>query len=163
MKRRNLYRTLTGLGVAMLLASGTAAAHPDHRSHGHYDKPVRHQVSYAHHSNRYAWTPRQVFRYLQWEDARERGYRRGLHHYSHKHHHKNLRKQRKAYRKQQARVAYRQGYRDARKENRKMERKIARKLDKRANREQRHADRGGFDIAKGGRRDRDGHKYHRGS
>ena len=167
MKRRNLYRTLTGVGVAMLLASGTAAAHPNHHSDRHFDKPVRQHVAYAHHSSRYAWTPRQVFRYLQWEEARERGYRRGLHDHSHKHYRKNLRKQKKAYRKQQARIAYRQGYRDARKESRKVERrierKVARKLDKRTNREYRRADRGGFDVAKGGRRDRDGHNHHRGS
>ena len=160
MKRRNLYSTLTGLGFAMLLASGSAAAHTGHHSDRNFEKSVRHHVVYNHHSSRYAWTPRQVFRYLQWEEARERGYRRGLRDHSYKHYRKNLRQQHKAYRKQQARVAYRQGYRDAKKETRKVERKIARKLDKRAKQEQR---RGGFDIAKGGRRDRDGHKYHRGS
>jgi len=162
MKRRNLYSTLTGIGVAMLLASGSAAAHPDHRSDRHFDKPVRHHVAHAHNSYRYAWAPRQVFRYLQWEDARERGYRHGLRRHSHKHYRKQLRKQRQAYQRQQTRTAYRQGYRDARKESRRAVRKIARQHDRRAH-NGRHADRGGFDIAKGGHRDRDGHKYHRGS
>jgi hypothetical protein len=156
MKRTNLYRTLTGFGLATLLASGSAVAHPGHHSDRYFDKPVRHQVSHVYHSSHYAWAPRQVFRYLQWENARERGYRRGLHDYSHQHYRKSLRKQ-------QARIAYRQGYRDAKRESGKAARTMARNHDKRAHREYKRADRGGFDIAKGGRRDRDGHKYHRGS
>ena len=154
---RTIYTTLTGVGVALLLASGSAAAHKGHDSHRHYDAPVRHHYSHANHYNRYAWTPRQVFRYLQWE--REREYRQNKRQFYRKH----LREERRYKRHQRIENAYERGYRDAKRDSRKAARRIAREHDKRGHRHDRHPHRTGFDIAKGGKRDRYSYKQQRGS
>lgn len=161
MKRRTFVNTfqttVAGVGIALLLSSGSAFAHKDHRSDRHYDTPVRYQHSHAHHYNRYAWTPRQVFRYLQWE--RERDYRHGMR----KFHHKRLREERRFKRHQRMHNAYERGYRDARRDYRKAARRTDRDYDKRDHRHERHSQRRGFDVAKGGQRDRYSYKQQRGS
>ena len=137
MNSSNLKKTITGVGIAVLLASGTAAAHQSDRGHRYADTPVRHHVSHNHNANRYAWTPRQVFRYLQWEQAKERkSHRRAVR--KHQRRHVNAHRYNRA---SVSRQAYKQGYRDAKKQSRKVAYKHQRKVHNR-----------GFDIAKNDRK-----------
>jgi hypothetical protein len=145
MNSSNLKKTITGVGIAVLLASGTAAAHQSDRGHRHADAPVRHHVSHNHHNNRYDWAPRQVFRYLQWEQVKERKLHRKLTRKQHRRHAHGYRSNRATV----ARQAYKQGYRDARKQSRKV-----------AYKHQRKVHRSGFDLANNDRK-RDGRRNDR--
>jgi len=137
MNSSNLKKTITGVGIAVLLASGTAAAHQSDRGLRYADAPVRHHVYHNQHANRHAWTPRQVFRYLQWEQAKERKAQRRM---VRKQHRKHVNAHR-YHRVPAARQAYKQGYRDAKKQSRKV-----------AYKHQRKVHHGGFDVVKNDRK-----------
>jgi len=137
MNSSNLKKTLTGVGMAVLLASGTAAAHQSDRGHRYADAPVRHHVYHNHHASRHAWTPRQVFRYLQWEQAKEHKANR---HQARKQQRRHMNAHR-YHRAPVARQAYKQGYRDAKKQSRKV-----------AYKHQRKVHHGGFNVAKNDRK-----------
>lgn len=132
MNSSNLKKTITGVGIAVLLASGTATAHQSDRGHRSAHAPVRHHVSHNHQANRYAWTPRQVFRYLNWQQTKERKSHGRM---VRKHQRKHVNAHR-YHRASVSRQAYKQGYRDAKKQSRKA-----------AYRHQRKAHNRGFDIA----------------
>lgn len=113
MNTKRLKTTVTGVGLALLLASGAAAAHQPDRAHRHAGAPAKHH-GYQHYSDSYAWMPRHMFGYLGWERQRDlthwRKDRRKIHRRAHR------KAERRYYRA--TRDAYREGYRAARKDYR---------------------------------------------